>query len=109
MEEWPSIGSGMLGHISMQIPVSTKVPDFDPVALMVKRKQQQDNPENISVINYDENEINELESFCRKYGILGFDCGKMNPKTALRMLKMRMGVPLEDNVSENKIKTLLKG
>ena len=42
MEEWPSIGSGMFGGMSMQRPTATRVPDFDPVALMTKKKQQQD-------------------------------------------------------------------
>jgi hypothetical protein len=33
----------------------------------------------------------------------------MHPKAALRMLKMKMGIPVEDNISQSKIKTLLKG
>jgi len=108
VEEWPSIGSGMFGGMSMQRPTATRVPDFDPVALMSKRKQQQDNPDNIPVVNYSESDINELESFCRKYGIIGFNCGRMHPRAALRMLKMRMGIPHEEKpIVENK--SLLKG
>lgn len=109
MEEWPSIGSGMFGNMSMQRPIASKVPGFDPVALMAKRKEQQDDPDNIPIVNYEENDILELESFCRKNGIIGFNCGRMHPKAALRMLKMKMGIPLEDNISQSKIKTLLKG
>jgi hypothetical protein len=108
-EEWPSIGSGMFGNMSMQRPIANKVPDFDPVALMTKRKEQQDDPDNIPIVNYEENDILELESFCRKNGIIGFNCGRMHPKAALRMLKMKMGIPVEDNISQSKIKTLLKG
>ena len=63
---------------------------------MMKKKQQQEDPTNFPVVNHDENDINELESFCRKYGIIGFNCGRMSPKAALRMLKMRMGIPNEE-------------
>ena len=108
MEEWPSIGNEMFGGMSMQRPTATRVPDFDPVALMTKKKQQQEDPNNIPVVNYDEKDINELESFCRKYGIIGFNCGRMHPRAALRMLKMRMGIPHEEKpIVENK--SLLKG
>ncbi len=108
MEEWQSIGSGMLGGMSMQRPTATRVPNFDPVALMTKKKEQQEDPNNFSVINYNQEDIDELESFCRKYGILGFNCGRMHPKAALRMLKMRMGIPNEEKpIVENK--SLLKG
>jgi len=108
MEEWQSIGSGMFGHMSMNRPVATKVSDFDPVALMAKRKQQQDSGNNIPLVNYSENDIADLESFCRKYGILGFNCGNMHPRAALRMLKIRMGIPNEEKpIVENK--SLLKG
>lgn len=108
MEEWRSIGSGMFGGMSMQKPIATAVPNFDPVALMMKKKQQQEDPTNFPVVNHDENDINELESFCRKYGIIGFNCGRMSPKAALRMLKMRMGIPNEEKqIVENK--SLLKG
>lgn len=108
MEEWPSIGSGVFSGMSMQRPMTTKVPDFDPIALMAKRKQQQDNSENIPIVNYNDKDINELESFCRKHGIIGFNCGRMHPKAALRMLKMRIGVPFEETpIVENR--SLLKG
>ncbi len=108
MEEWPSIGNGMFGGMSMQRPTATRVPDFDPVALMTKKKQQQEDPTNIPVVSHDVNDINELESFCRKYGIIGFNCGRMSPRAALRMLKMRMGIPNEEKpIVENK--SLLKG
>ena len=107
MEEWPSIGRGMFGGMSMQRPTAPRVPDFDPVALMTKKKQQED-PTNSPIVNYDINDINELESFCRKYGIIGFNCGRMHPRAALRMLKMRMGIPNEEKpIVENK--SLLKG
>jgi len=110
MEEYPSIGSGIFSGMSMQRPIATRVPDFDPVALlMTKRKQQQDNPTDLSVMEYDSEDIAELESFCRKHGILGFNFGRMNPKAALHMLKSRMGVPLDDNISKVSKKQILNG
>jgi len=108
MEQWPSIGSGMFGGMSMQRSPSTAVPDFDPVALMMKKKHQQENPQLSPTIEYDPNDVYELEEFCRKHNILGFNCGRMNPKSALRMLKSKIGVPIEE-VTPTKAKTLLKG
>ena len=108
MEEWSSIGSGIFGGMSMHKPTATRVPDFDPVALMTKRKQQQEEPSNFAIVNHETNDINELESFCNKHGIIGFNCGRMNPKAALRLLKMKMGIPHEEKqIVENK--SLLKG
>ena len=109
MEEYPSIGSGMFGAMSMQRPTATKVLDFDPVALMAKRKQQQDTPHNPTVMEYDGEDILELQNFCQSHGILGFNCGRMSPKSALRMLKSRMGVPLDDNISNGSKKQILHG
>ena len=108
MEEWPSIGSGMFGGMSMQRPTATTVPDFDPVALMMKKKQQQDNPQLSPTLDYNIDDAYELEEFCRKHNIIGFNCGRMNPKAALRMLKSRMGVHIEE-ATPTKIKSLLKG
>jgi hypothetical protein len=108
MEEWRSIGSGMLGGMSMQRPTATSVPNFDPVDLMMKKKQQQDNPQLQSTMEYNTDDMYELEEFCRKHNIIGFNCGRMNPKAALRMLKSRMGVPIEE-ATPAKIKSLLKG
>ena len=107
MDEYPSIGSSIFNDMSMQRPTVTKVVDFDPVALMTKRKQQQDNPQYPTVMDYDSEDIAELESFCRTHGILGFNCGRMSPKSALRMLKSRMGVPLDDNISKISKKQIL--
>jgi hypothetical protein len=108
MEEWSSIGNEIFGGMSMQRTMTTKVPDFDPIALMTKRKQQQDDSENVPIINYNDEDINELELFCRKHGIIGFNCGRMHPKTALRMLKIKMGIPFQEKqIVENK--SLLKG
>lgn len=84
-------------------------PSFDAYTALVKRKREGEDTTLPPIQEYPQEDVLELESFCKKYGILGFNFGRMNPKMALRMLKSRMGIPLEDNVSENKIKTLLKG
>jgi len=105
MEEWPIMPNQNFGSGFQK----NKIPDFDPYTMLTKRKEMEDQTGIPDVASYNQEDIEELESFCKKYGILGFNFGRMNPKLALRMLKSRMGIPLEDNVSENKIKTLLKG
>jgi hypothetical protein len=47
---------------------------------------------NAEITQYDLKDIQELEEFCQQYGVMGFNFGKMNPKSALRMLKNKMGV-----------------
>jgi len=52
-----------------------------------------------STIEWPEEEIKVLESFCLKHGIVGFDCGRMSPLAALSLLKSKLGVidaPLEE-------------
>lgn len=108
MEDWPSIGSGMFGNMQMHKPMSNSLPNFDPVALMAKRKQQRDDGNLPPISSFNDSDINELESFCRKHGIIGFNCGNMNPKAALRLLKMKMGIVHEEKpIVESK--SLLKG
>jgi len=51
---------------------------------------------------FDEKDIKELEDFCKKMGVLGFGCGTMHPKAALRMLKARMGIQDTPPIVENK-------
>lgn len=68
------------------------VPDFDPHAMLVKRKQQIDNGEVPPISQIDADALYELQEFCQKHGIVGFNVGRMNPKAALKMLKARMGI-----------------
>ena len=70
-------------------------PAFDPYQMLLRRKQQEENPQSFPVIQYDEHDIRELEEFCKQYNILGFNCGKMGPKAALNMLKKKLGVVSE--------------
>ena len=88
-----------------EIPTSLNDPIFQS---LVRRKQQGEDTNLPPIQEFPQQDIEELESFCRKYGIIGFNCGRMNPKSALRMLKSRMGVPIEE-ATPAKIKSLLKG
>lgn len=102
MEEYPTMPS-MFNRMMNAVP--------DPIhAMMVKRKKQSDSGE-IPLspeLKYPEDDIKQLEEFCRQYGILGFNCGSMNPKTALRMLKAKVGVvDIENYNKSNNRKDLL--
>ena len=88
--------------------MSMDQPPFDIYNALVKRKKQGEDTTLPPIQEFPQQDIEELESFCRKYGIIGFNCGIMNPKAALRMLKSRMGVPIEE-ATPAKIKSLLKG
>lgn len=37
-------------------------------------------------------DMKALEDFCKKYGIVGYNCGLMNPLAALALLKQKLGV-----------------
>ena len=99
MEEWPTIGMGNLQAMMVMrqqsAPVSS-INGFDPYEAMLRRKQSNVSDEsgyiNAEVTQYDPKDIQALEEFCQQYGIMGFNFGKMNPKSALQMLKNKMGI-----------------
>jgi hypothetical protein len=112
MKEWPTIDMGNLQAMMVMRQQSVTVPSingFDPYQSMLRRKQSNvDNDtgyNNDPIQQYDPKDIQELEEFCQKYGIMGFNFGKMNPKSALQMLKNKMGVREEKIVP----KTMLFG
>lgn len=39
-----------------------------------------------------EKDIKALEDFCKKHGIVGYNCGRMNPIAALALLKQKLGI-----------------
>ena len=99
MKEWPSIGMDNLQAMMAMRQQSAPTPSingFDPYQAMLRRKQSNVSDEsgyiNAEVQQYDAKDIQALEEFCQQYGIMGFNFGKMNPKSALRMLKGKMGV-----------------
>ncbi len=99
MNQWPSIGMDNLQAMMVMRQQSAPTPSingFDPYQAMLRRKQSSVSDEsgyiNADVEQYDVKDIQALEEFCQQYGIMGFNFGKMNPKSALRMLKGKMGI-----------------
>lgn len=99
MEEWPTIGMGNLQAMMVMRQQSAPVYTtnaFDPYQAMLRRKQSNIQNDtgyiNAEVQQYDPKDIQALEEFCQQYGILGFNFGKMNPRSALQMLKNKMGI-----------------
>ena len=82
---------------------------FDIYSALVKRKKQGEDTTLPPVQEFPQVDIDELESFCRSHSILGFNCGKMNPKAALQMLKGKLGVLSHNEVTNTQIKQILKG
>lgn len=102
MEDWPTVGMDNLQAMMVMRKHNAPVPasnGFDPYQAMLRRKQSNIQDEsgyiNTPIQEYDPKDIQELEEFCTKYGVVGFNFGTMNPKAALRMLKSRMGVKEE--------------
>ncbi len=99
MNEWPTVPMGNLQSMMVMrqqsAPVSS-INSFDPYQAMLRRKQSNVSNEggyiNAEVEQYDPKDIQALEEFCQQYGIMGFNFGKMNPKSTLRMLKNKMGI-----------------
>ena len=71
--------------------MTAKLDGFNPFEMMLKRKHAEESGEH-EVIQYDPEDIAELEEFCQQHGVMGFSCGKMSPKAALAMLKGQMGM-----------------
>lgn len=90
-------------------------PDFptsmnDPIfQSLVRRKKQGEDTTLPLIQEFPESDILELEEFCKANGIFGFNCGRMSPKTALQMLKNKLGVASHKEVASTQIKQILKG
>lgn len=99
MNEWPTVPMGNLQAMMVMrqqnAPVSS-INSFDPYQAMLRRKQSNVSDDsgyiNAEVQQYDPKDIQALEEFCQQYGIMGFNFGRMNPKSALQMLKNKMGI-----------------
>ena len=109
MNEWPTVPMGNLQAMMVMRQQSAPTPSingFDPYQAMLRRKQSNVSDEsgyiNTEVEQYDSRDIQALEEFCQQYGIMGFNFGKMNPKSALRMLKGKMGI-VDEKVNNKKI------
>jgi len=111
MDEWPTVGVDNLQAMMVMRQYNASTPSingFDPYQAILRRKQSnmpnEDGYINAEVQQYDPKDIQALEEFCRQYGIMGFNFGKMNPKVALQMLKNKMGV-----VHQSSNKKILNG
>lgn len=109
MNDWPTVPMGNLQAMMVMRQHSAPAPSinaFDPYQAMLRRKQSNVSDEsgyiNTEVQQYDVKDIQALEEFCQQYGIMGFNFGKMNPKSALRMLKGKMGI-VDEKVNIKKI------
>lgn len=82
----------------------------DPIhQMLVRRKQSGEDTQMPPQQSFPQEDIDALESFCQKHGILGFNFGRMHPRAALNMLKNKMGMPSHTEIAVSQSKTLLKG
>lgn len=82
----------------------------DPIhQMLVRRKQGGEDTQIPPQQSFPQEDIDALEKFCQKHGILGFNFGRMHPRAALNMLKNKMGMPSHTEVTDSHCKTLLKG
>lgn len=100
-----------MDHLSSRMIQTTlsqnqSVNGFDPYQAMLKRRRSTTEDEsgyiNTPIQQYDPKDIQDLEEFCQQYGIVGFNFGKMHPKSALQMLKNKLGI-VRENISNKKI------
>lgn len=77
----------------------------DPVyAMMLNRKKRLENPDvsSLPTLTHSDSDIKTLEEFCMEHGIVGFNCGNMNPKAALEILKRKMGIVDHQKIQSKK-------
>jgi len=115
--EYPEMPNTFGQVISQRSPTVIKDGAFDPHQLMLKKKLT-DSGESVDLTpkhSWPDQDIKALEDFCKKYGLIGFNCGRMSPIAALSLLKQKMGVidaPVENRVTYSDVmntKMLLKG
>jgi hypothetical protein len=109
-EEYPDMTTSVIPDFTQILKqrvataVQPSLPGFDPHAMMVKKNQIEKGeiaPDPVPEVKWPEKDIKALEEFCKKYGIMGFNCGRMSPTAAMAMLRNMMGIderPLEDRV-----------
>lgn len=106
-EEYPEMQTSVMPDFNQLLAnkVQSIKGGFDPHQMMVQKKQVQSGeiPADITVPKqtWPEKDVKALEDFCKQYGLIGFNCGRMSPIAALSLLKKQMGVvdgPIEDRV-----------
>jgi len=79
-------------------------PSFDPYQAMLKRKEAETAPIDPATIKqWPEEDVKRLQDYCERMGIVGFNCGRMNPIAAMAFLKGKFGgdytdVPFEERI-----------
>ena len=108
-ESWPMMNTSMLApHKASPAVSSADIQSLLRGRSFGNQKQQAEKPfeMNPSIPEYNDADMNELQDYCSKRGILGVNFNGRDPKSILRMLKARMG----DRTSINETKKgLLNG
>jgi len=96
-ESWPMLNTSMLrpnGKGKNEVSA-------DDINKLLKGRSFEQTPLSYQdVPQYDQKDLLALEQFCREYGILGVNFGKMNPRAALNMLKGKMGIQNEPSIKK---------
>lgn len=78
------------------VPTQQDLPGFDPHQLMVKKHKVETGevaPDTtISSVQWPEKDMEVLNDFCKQHNIMGFNCGRMSPISALAFLKNKIGL-----------------
>lgn len=76
--------------------------NFDPYQTMLNKNIQIQNDSCENFIQYNAEDIMELENFCKQHGILGINFGTCDPKATLKMLKSKIGYRSNEEKSVKK-------
>ena len=84
-------------HMAAFAPIEEyrPIPGFDPVQMLANRRSNMTPVEpstELPRVQDDPKDVEELEAFCRAHGIISAGFGNIGAKSALRMLKGRMGI-----------------
>ena len=79
-------------HLQQRMSQAKPSQTNDPYQLMLKRKAINSGEIQEPTQTWPNEDVIKLEEFCRKMGILGFNCGRMSPLSALAFLKQKLGV-----------------
>lgn len=113
LEEYPDIQTSHVPDFTqllskrMATAVQPSLPGFDPHAVMVKKSQIEKGEipaeSSVPTPKWPEKDVQALEDFCKQYGIIGFNTGRMPPTAALAQLKKMMGVDYSNVPLESRI------
>lgn len=112
-DSYPDIQSSYVPDFSqilakkMANAIQPSLPGFDPHAVMVKKNQVDKGeipaPAVSDAPKWPEKDVQTLEDFCKQYGIIGFNTGRMPPLAALAQLKKMMGVDYTNVSLESRV------